>query len=145
MSFGFVYHSADYTLRLSTCVTFIRMIRMVHFDLNVIKANVDIQQLLRLASAQERIPDLIVCEPGSPGLPRGLDTVKFRRLAWILTHSVGRRFVWGGRSCSTTYSLGIAPTYLFGQQGILESLLYLMLWIRDCSITMTVGVKGIGM
>jgi len=112
------------TLRLSTCVTSYRMIAWFTRPQRD-KGKRGYPALLRLASAPRKDPRLIVCEPGSPAfLVPGYGKVP--TLAWILD-----TFGW------TSFRLGWALLfdYVFtwhrsyvpysGQQGILESLLYL--------------------
>jgi hypothetical protein len=46
----------------------------VHFDLSILKSDVEIAKLLELASNRGETPQGILHETGAPGLPRGLET-----------------------------------------------------------------------
>ena len=75
MKFGFVYDSTFCHIAAQCLRESIPASGSTHFDLNVLKSNVDIKQLLRKASERGKIPDVIVHEIAAPGLPHGLDTV----------------------------------------------------------------------
>jgi len=75
MRFGFVYDSSY------NHITFLYLTRAVaedcrfHLDLNVLKPNFDIEQLLSRTTEEDACPEAILHETGSPGLPRGLNSV----------------------------------------------------------------------
>ena len=75
MKFGFTYHSMDRHMSAQNVRQALPESRRIDFDLSIYRPDADIKQLLRTATAQGAIPDVIVHETTAPGLPRGLNTV----------------------------------------------------------------------
>jgi glycosyltransferase involved in cell wall biosynthesis len=75
MKFGFVFDSTYCHITAQCLRASIPESNSIHFDLNVLKSNVDIKQLLLKASERGKMPDVIVHETAAPGLPHGLDRI----------------------------------------------------------------------
>jgi len=75
MRFGLIYDSTYWHISAQNVRQALPEGRRIDFDLSVLKPDADIHEVLRTATAQGAIPDVIVQETTAPGLPRGLHTV----------------------------------------------------------------------
>jgi Glycosyl transferases group 1/DUF based on E. rectale Gene description (DUF3880) len=75
MNFGLVYDSTDSHITSRYLRQAIPGSDNIHFDLKTLKSNFDIEQFVGVAADRGTIPDVLLCEIGAPGLPRGLDRV----------------------------------------------------------------------
>ena len=75
MRFGLIYDSTDSHITSRYLRRALPETDSIHFDLNTLKPNVDIEQLVGTAAERGTVPDVILYETGAPGLPRGLNRV----------------------------------------------------------------------
>jgi hypothetical protein len=75
MKFGSIYDSTNSHITAQYLRQSLPKSDSIHFDLNIIRSNVDIERLLSSAIERGTIPDVMLCEIGAPGLPRGLNKV----------------------------------------------------------------------
>jgi Glycosyl transferases group 1/DUF based on E. rectale Gene description (DUF3880) len=75
MRFGLIYDSTDSHITSRYLRQALPQSQSIHFDLNALRPNVDIDQLVGAAGERGVIPDVILYETGAPGLPRGFNRV----------------------------------------------------------------------
>jgi Glycosyl transferases group 1/DUF based on E. rectale Gene description (DUF3880) len=73
--FGHIYDSTDCHVTAQSLRRSIPEAQSISFDLNLLKPNADLKQLLETTRKQCKVPDVILFETGAPGLPRGVSTV----------------------------------------------------------------------